>query len=43
MTPKLYEKSEFVRANSDVYDVCNGIDLCEMCIYACIYIYVYGQ
>ena len=39
MTRELYQKSEFVRANGNVYEVCNGIDLCEICLYVCIYIY----
>ena len=41
MTRKLYQKSEFVRANGNVYEVCNGIDLCEICLYVYIYIYIY--
>ena len=40
MTRELYQKSDFVRANGNVYEVCNGIDLCEICLYVYIYIYI---
>ena len=46
MTLKLHEKSEFVYANSDVYDnvivtIYARFHAYEMCMYVCMYIYTY--
>ena len=38
---KLYEISEFASANSHDCIVCNGSNLCQLCMYVYIYIYIY--
>ena len=39
--PQLYEKSEFASGNSHDCIVCNGSNLCQLCVYVYIYIHIY--